>query len=217
MSSKISNQTILEQLNWRYAVKKFDTTKKISNTDWNTLAESFRLTPSSYGLQPWRFYVVQDVSLREQLRAASWKQSQVTDCSHYVVMTYKVKMDIDHIQKHIDRIVEIRGVPVESLDLYKKGMIGDLLNGPRSQVIEHWAQKQCYIAMGFVMHTAAMLGIDCCPMEGLDPAAYDRLLHLEGTGWATAAAIAFGYRHADDSFAKNKKVRFEAEDIFKYL
>lgn len=215
--SRVANEIILSQLNWRYAVKKFDSNKKISAKDWTVLEDSLILSPSSYGLQPWRFLNIQDPKLREQLRPLSWNQSQITEASHLVVFTYKQKIDSEFIQKHIDRVATVRGIPVENLEGYKKSMLGDLVNGPRSAVIESWAQRQCYIAMGFIMEAAALLEIDTCALEGLDPLAYDKILNLEGTGWATVAALACGYRSAEDNFQKLKKVRFAKEDIIKTL
>ncbi len=211
------NETLQQALDWRYAAKKFDPTKRVSEKDWKTLEASLVLAPSSYGLQPWKFLVVQTPQLRQQLKDVSWGQSQVTDCSHYVVFVYKIKMDEAHIQKYIDRIAQVRNLPLTSLDGFKKAMIGDVVNGPRAQVIEWWAQRQTYIAMGFLMETAAVLKVDTCPMEGLDPKAYDKILKLEGTGWATIAAVAVGYRHADDVLQNAKKVRFENKDLVEFL
>jgi nitroreductase len=211
------NESLQQALDWRYAVKKFDTTKKVSEKDWKTLEASLVLSPSSYGLQPWKFLVVQNPQLRQQLKDVSWGQTQVTDCSHYVVLVYKIKMDEAHIQKYIDRMAQLRNIPVTSLDGYKNVMIGDVVKGPRAQVIESWAQRQTYIAMGFLMETAAVLKVDTCPMEGLDPKAYDKILKLEGTGWATVAAVAVGYRHAEDVLQNAKKVRFETRDVVQFL
>ena len=99
----MTNKTIIEKLNWRYAVKKFDSSKKIPTTDWETLAESLRLAPSSYGLQPWKFLLIKNTDIRKTLTALSWNQSQIEDCSHFVVFTVKTKLDEAHIQKYIER------------------------------------------------------------------------------------------------------------------
>lgn len=211
------NEVVQQALEWRYAVKKFDSQKKISEKDWKTLENSLVLAPSSYGLQPWKFLVIQNPNLRQQLRDVSWGQTQVTDSSHYVVFTYKQKMDEAHIQKYIDRMAQVRKIPASSLDAYKNVMIGDVVKGPRAQVIEPWAQRQTYIAMGFLMETAALLKVDACPMEGLDPKAYDKILKLEGTGWATVAAVALGYRHSEDALQKASKVRFETSEIVQFI
>lgn len=208
---------VLKQLHWRYAVKKFDPSKKIDAKDWDVLAESLRLSPSSYGLQPWKFIVVQNADVLVQLKSLSWGQSQVTDCSHYVVLATKHKLDEEHIDKHVLKTADIRKIDVKTLTGYKNVMVGDLLKGPRNQTIEHWAQRQVYIAMGFIMETAAMLGIDSCPMEGLDPKGYDKVLGLESSGFCTVAAVACGYRHPEDKYQNIPKVRFDREDVFTYL
>jgi nitroreductase len=211
--SETLSQTLLQSLNWRYATKKFDPARKISDADWNTLAESLRLSPSSYGLQPWKFILVRDPKLREELRAVAWNQSQVTDASHFVVLTYHKSLGEGAIDKHLNRVSEVSGAPIAGLKGYRDMMLGDLVKGPRSQVIDAWSQRQVYIAMGFLMEAAALLKIDTCAMEGFDPSAFDRILKLEGTGYAAVAAVALGYRHADDGNAKMKKVRFELKDI----
>lgn len=213
----MNHEQILSALNWRYATKSFDASKKISDADWSVLENSLILSPSSYGLQPWRFLIIQNPELRAQLRASSWNQSQVTDASHFVVFTTKEKVDADHIQKYLERISEVRGTPLDALNDFKKAMIGDIVNSPRAQTIGAWAQRQAYIAMGFLLETAALLKIDATPMEGLDAAAYDRILNLENTGYKTVAAVALGYRGANDPFQKMKKVRFAKSDLIHFV
>ena len=214
--SRVDNQVIQEQFNWRYACKKFDPTKKIRESDWTILAESLRLTASSYGLQPWKFFVVQDPTLRQQLLPLSWGQTPVTDASHFIVLAFKEKMDQAHVEKFIQLTAKTRGADPATLDGYKNMMIGDLVTGARSEEIDSWAQRQTYIAMGSFLTTAALMEIDTLPMEGLDPAAYDKVLKLEGTGYKTVAAIAAGYRSSDDKYQFAKKVRFESKDVIHY-
>jgi len=214
--NKIDNELLFKQLNWRYACKKFDPTKKIRESDWNILVESLRLSASSYGLQPWKFIVVQNPEIRKQLLPLSWGQTPVTDASHFVVLTYKEKMDEAHIDKFIQETAKVRGMDASTLNGYKDMMMGDLVKGPRAQVINWWAQRQVYIAMGSILTTAAMMEIDTLPMEGLDPAGYDKVLSLEGTGYKTVAAVACGYRAADDKYQHAKKVRFETKDVVEY-
>ena len=214
--SRIDNEVIHKQLNWRYACKKFDPTKKIREADWNILTESLRMSASSYGLQPWKFLVIQNPETRAQLQAHSWGQTPVTEASHFIVITYKEKVDEAHIDKFLNQTAQVRGVETAALDGFKKMLMGDLVTGPRSQIINWWAQRQCYIAMGTLLTTAALMEIDTLPMEGLDPAAYDKTLNLEGTGWKTVAAIACGYRATDDKYQNIKKVRFDSKDVIEY-
>ncbi|MBY0314596.1 MAG: NAD(P)H-dependent oxidoreductase [Bdellovibrionales bacterium] len=212
----MTSKEIQAALDWRYAVKKFDATRKISPADWKIIEESMVKSPSSYGLQPWKFIVVTDQTLKDQLRPLSWNQSQVSDCSHYVVMLYKKKMDVAFIDRHIHRMAEVRGATLDSLAGFKNSVVGDLINGPRSEVIGPWAQRQVYIAMGFMMTAAALLNIDTCPMEGISPADYDKVLGLENSEWATVATVAVGYRHPEDRFSKLPKVRFRDNEVIEY-
>jgi len=214
--SRVDNEIIFKHLTWRYACKKFDPTKKIREADWNILAETLRHAASSYGLQPWKFIVVQNPELRKELRNLSWGQSPVTDASHLIVLTYKEKMDEEHITRHINNTAKVQGSDPKNLEGYKNMMIGDLVKGPRSQIINWWAQRQCYIAMGSFLTTASLMEIDALPMEGLDPAGYDKALGLEGTGYKTVAAIACGYRADDDKYQHAKKVRFDMNEVITY-
>ena len=210
---KISNGQLIESLEWRYATKKFDSAKKIDAQTWETLEQALILSPSSYGLQPWKFIIVEDSATREKLKAVSWNQSQVTDASHHVVFAIKEKMYESHITKFIEQTAKIRGQNPADLEGYRKMMIGDLVQGPRSHVIAEWAARQAYIALGNFMTAAAMIGVDTCPLEGLDPAKYDEILGLTGSGWKTVCACPAGFRAADDKYATAPKVRFDARDV----
>jgi nitroreductase len=209
----LTNEALLETLEWRYATKKFDSSKKIDEKTWKTLEQALILTPSSYGLQPWKFIIVENQELKEKLKTASWNQSQVTDCSHHVVFAVKEKMDEEHITKFIEQTAKVRGQDISTLEGYKKMMIGDLVNGPRSHVISEWAARQAYIALGNFMTAAATLGVDACPFEGIEPLKYDEILGLTGSGWKTVCACPAGYRSADDKYAGAKKVRFDLSDL----
>ena len=212
----MQHSQIQEALQWRYATKKFDATKKISTQDWQTLTQSLTLAPSSYGLQPWKFLVIENPELREKLKAVSWNQTQVTDASHFVVFLARDKVDIDYVQKYLDRIAEVRNTPQETLAGFKNMMVENIVNAPE-QKIRDWTQRQAYIAMGFLLETAALLKVDATPMEGLDPLAYDKILGLEGSGWKTTVAVALGYRHAEDATQNYKKVRFTNDTLIEYV
>lgn len=212
----MTHKTIQDALEWRYATKKFDATKKISDADWTTLRNSLTLAPSSYGVQPWKFLVIENPEVRNQLKPVSWNQTQVTDASHYVVFLYKEKMDADFVQKFINRVAEVRSAPLEALDGYKNMLVENLVKAPEEK-IRVWSQRQAYIAMGFLLQTAALLKIDATPMEGFDPAAYDKILGLEGSGWKSVATVALGYRHQEDASQTQKKVRFNEDDLIQYI
>lgn len=211
----VSNETLLKQLKWRYATKKFDPSKRISDADWKTLEEVLVLTPSSFGLQPWKFFVVDTPALKEKLVAASWGQAQVRDASHTLVMTIRKDMDEAHIGQYVQHTAAVRGVAPETLEKFKQVMV-NFAARPGFDV-NTWAKDQVYIALGNFMTSAAMLGIDTCPMEGLDPKKYDEILGLGALGYSTVVACPAGYRAADDKYAATPKVRFKHDDMIAHL
>ena len=201
-------ESLINQLNWRYATKVFDSSRKIAPEVWEKLEEVLVLTPSSFGLQPYKFVVVTDPALKAKLRPASWNQSQIEDCSHLVVFLAQDDMTEASIDEYLDRIMKVRGVTAESLAGYRGFMVGNLVQGPRHQVIKEWAARQVYIALGNFMTSAAILGVDTCPLEGLVPEQYDEILGLAGSGYHTICACPAGYRSADDKYATLPKVRY---------
>lgn len=209
----VSAETLVQNLNWRYATKKFDPARKIAEGTWRALEQSLVLSPSSFGLQLWKFIVVQDASLRAKLREAAWNQSQVTDASHLVVFCRKTNPSVADIDRFIDSIAQTRGVPRAALDGYHGMMTGFLTKPSPGFDASVWTSRQVYIALGFFLSTAAQLGVDACPMEGFDPGAFDRILDLTGTGFASTVIATAGYRAADDEYASATKVRFAASDI----
>lgn len=208
---------LIEKLNWRYAVKKFDPTKKLNSAQWRAIEQALILSPSSSGLQPWKFVVVLNSQLRKTIRAASFNQSQVEDCSHYVILLAKEEVSEEYVQSYIDRMAEVRSVEKESLDKLKSSLLGDVVNGARSKWAKEWAARQCYIALGQAMTVAAVIGVDACPMEGFIPEKYDEILNLKGSGYYSVCALALGFRHPEDRFSKMKKVRFETKQVFSVL
>lgn len=212
----VSNETALDQLRWRYAVKKFDPARKIAPADWQTLEESLRLSPSSYGVQPWKFVVVGDPTLRATLKAASWNQPQITDASHLVVFAAKSPVDEAHVDAYMARIAAVRGGSVAD-QARLKGMILGSLSGKPAEATTAWASRQVYIALGVFLTTAAMLGIDACPMEGIEPAKYDEILGLTKQGYTSLCVATAGYRADDDKHGKLGKVRFEARDVIAHV
>ncbi|MFN0078055.1 MAG: NAD(P)H-dependent oxidoreductase [Prosthecobacter sp.] len=207
---------LLTALNWRYATKVFDSTQKIPADTWAALEESLVLTPSSYGLQPWKFLIIQDKELREQLVPHSWRQRQVADCSHLVVMTTKRTMTEADIDANLMRIAEVRGGTPDALVGFRKMLIGDVITGERSQYITTWAKMQAYIALGQFMASCALFGIDTCPMEGFVAEKYDEILGLEAQGLTTAVLCPAGYRSTDDRYASLPKVRFKSSDVIEH-
>ena len=212
-----SNEQLLAALNWRYATKVFDATKKIPAATWAALEQSLVLTPTSYGLQPYRFLIVQNPAVRAALLPQSWGQKQVVDCSHYVVFLARTEMKEADVDKLIQRTTDVRKLPADALNAYRGMMLSDVVNGPRGKAAHEWAARQAYIALGNLMTAAAILGVDACPMEGLVPVEYDKILMLAGTGYATVVACALGYRAAGDKYASLAKVRYETADLVRVI
>lgn len=211
--STLTSAQLLHQLQWRYATKQFDPTRKISAPDWAALEAALVLSPSSYGLQPWKFVIVTDPARREQLVPASWGQRQIADASHLVVFALKKNFCEAHVQAYIDRISAVRGIPAASLASYHNLMLGGLFKGMDAPARKIWAINQIYLALGNFLTSTAVLGIDSCPMEGIDPVQYDEILGLDALGLTAIVAGVAGHRAATDKHAALKKVRFEHQDI----
>lgn len=213
----LTPDAILEHLKWRYATKQFDTAKKIPADVWAALEQALVLTPSSFGLQPWKFIVVTDPAVKKSLVAASWNQSQPADCSHHVVFAARKHLDETEIDRFLESTVAARGGSKEALAGYRGMMVGFAGKVTTEGWIKEWAIRQVYIAIGNFMTSCAVLGVDACPMEGIVPDQYDKILGLEGTDFTTVVACAAGYRSADDKYAKLPKVRYPAAEIIRHV
>lgn len=211
--SPITTEHLLRHLNWRYATKSFDPNRTIPEGTWDGLEEALVLTPSSFGLQPWRFLVLQDRALRERLVAHSWGQRQVADASTLVVFCIRVNLGEAEIDAYIERIREVRGTPLAKLEGFRKMMMGSLVQGGLRPMINEWATRQVYIALGNFMTAAALVGVDTCPLEGFDSAAFDEILELPGRGLASVVCCAAGYRLPEDRHGSLPKVRFRRADV----
>jgi len=212
--SFISHHQLLDQLNWRYATKQFDPTRKISAEDWAILEEALLLTPSSGGLQPWKFIVVTDPSMRASLLPASYGQAQVTDASHLVVFAGKKNFGEADVDAHIQHLAEVQGVPLETLTPLRQMLVGGIVQSLDESARAAWARNQAYIALGNLLTSAALLGIDACPMEGFDRTKYDEILDLPAQGLSAAVIATLGYRSPKDKYANAPKVRFPKEKVF---
>lgn len=209
----VSASDLVAALRWRYATKKFDPSRAVPADVWSALEQALVLTPSSIGLQPWKFVVVTNPEVKEALVAASYRQSQPRDCSHLVALAVRRGLDEAHVDRHIARMAEVRGITVESLAKFRVMTMGNLDKARAAGTLDNWQEHQVYIALGQFMASAALLGVDTCPMEGIDPKQYDRILGLADTGYTTAVACAAGYRMPDDKYATTPKVRFKTEDV----
>jgi len=204
---------LIEDLNWRYATKKFNPEKKISSLDFEVLKGVLSLVPTSNGLQPFRFLLIEDPVIRERLRVRSWNQSQITDASHLIVMCSFIDVTENHIDHFIHLNATQRDIPAEKL----QGFSNHLKRTVASQQIEAKTgsnERQVYIALGHLLHAAAQMRIDSSPMEGFEPEGYDEILGLSEKNLKATVVCALGYRADDDAYQHVKKVRKAQEDLF---
>ena len=207
-----SPSELLDTLNFRYATKAFDSSRKIPGESWKALESSLVLTPSSFGLQPWKFIIVESPELREKLKAASWGQGQVVNASHLVVFTARTDLSQQDIESWMQRLSEIQGAAIEKLAGFAD--VISSFSSAMDQTQKHaWNTRQVYIALGQLMTAAAFMGIDTCPLEGISTADYDAILGLKESGYSTAVACALGYRSGEDPSASAKKARFPESQV----
>jgi len=203
----------IENQNWRYATKKFDATKKIASEELEILKEAIRLSTSSYGLQPYKVFIIEDEAIREQLKPASWNQSQITEASQLIVFANYSNLDESTIDNYITRISNTREIPAENLQGYGDFMKSKILGlTPEQQAI--WTSKQTYLALGNLINAAAELKIDVTPMEGFEPEKYNAILKLNELNLNAALVATIGYRHEEDTNQHVKKVRKSKEELF---
>jgi nitroreductase len=203
---------IIDKINLRYATKKFNPEKKINKKDFEELLEALRLSPSSYGLQPWKFIVVEDKEIRAKIRAAAHGQEQVTDASHLIVLCAKKSITEEDINHYIKITAVTRGINVKDLDGFKKRILEVI----KRKDISEWNRRQVYLALGFLINVCAMKKIDSCPMEGFDYNEVDEILRLDKEGLNVAALCPVGYRADDDKYSKLKKVRFSEKEVIEF-
>lgn len=203
-----------QRLEWRYAVKQYDPQRRIDDTTWSVLEETLRLSPSSFGLQPWKFVVVSDPAIREQLVPASYGQTQIRDASHLVVFTAKTNFGAAEVDAHVRQTAAVKGVPVATLDGFRGMLMGGVVNAKDPLARQTWAARQTYLALGVLVTAAAVLGIDATPMEGFETDQYDSILKLKEQGLTTTVICTLGYRSEHDAYALAPKVRFERSELF---
>lgn len=201
----ITQSQLSDALTWRFATKKFNQTK-VSEDLLSSVLEAGRLAPTSYGLQPVKVWVISNDEIRERLRAVGYNQPQITDSSHLIVLASKLDLSAVDVDAYMERIHEVREVPVSNLAGFKEMILGDITR-KGSDGANHWAARQAYITLGFMLEAAALLNVDACPMEGFDNAGFDSVLGLTEMGYASRVIMALGYRDSSDETAPLKKVR----------
>ncbi|MEQ5792873.1 NAD(P)H-dependent oxidoreductase [Muricauda sp. NFXS6] len=204
---------VLEHRTWRYATKKFDPAKSVSDENLQTLLEATRLSASSYGLQPYHVLVISDPKVKEQLKPASWGQSQITDASHIIVFANATDFGEELVDDFLENVSTTRNIPVDGLKGYSDFMKSKLMDLP-AETKSNWTARQAYIAFGNLMQAAAELKIDTCPMEGFESDKYNDILGLNGKNLNAAVVLAVGYRSEEDETQHLPKVRKSKEELF---
>ena len=208
--------SLVDKLNWRYATKKFDPSKKLSAEQLDELLKAVQLSPSSAGLQSYKVIVVEDPEVRKQLRDAAHGQAQITDASQLIIFASETKLDEAYVKHFIDFVAEKRAIERETLDGYEQMIMGNVNRLTEDQRIA-WSNKQAYIALGVLLTAAAEMGIDACPMEGFSAAQFDTILGLDEKHLTTAVIATIGFRADDDIFSKLVKVRKPEEELFIHI
>lgn len=208
-------ETIQKALGWRYAVQSFDPAKKIGESELTTILESGRLAPSSFGLEPWQFIVVENTAVREKIQAVSYGQPKVSEASHLVIIARRTDARENIVRERIERTAKVQGQDIASLDGFKQ-MLDGVIAGRDDMALDIWNSRQAYIPLGMMMETASLLGIDNAAMEGFDPSAVDEILGLKEKNLTSTVMLALGYR-GEDASATRPKVRRSFEEVVTFV
>lgn len=197
---------IIDNLKWRYAVKKFDTNKNLTQEQLNLLKEAFNLTATSYGLQPLKLVVVENKEIQEKLVPHSWNQQQVVQVSHLLVICVKDKYTPKEVETYFNLVQQIRNTPDDVINPFKEFLTAEIAKKTQEELFI-WNKNQAYIALGNLLTVCAMQQIDSCPMEGFNPEKYDEILQLTERNLKSILVLPVGFRAEDDYMKDLKKVR----------
>ncbi|MDD5262883.1 MAG: NAD(P)H-dependent oxidoreductase [Methylacidiphilales bacterium] len=215
-SEPISTTHLLDRLKWRYSCRKYDTTRTIPEPVWSALEEALVLTPSSYGIQPWKFLVVTDRELRKKLYPFSHNQQPVLDASHLVIFTARESILPEDIEAWCRRVRELHHSSPEDFAGMRQALIDEIIHGPNRHRLFEWASEQAHIALGNFLTSCALLGIDASPMGGIKPHEFDEFFGFRAQRLRTVVLCAAGYRHPDQKGTGGRKTRFEKSTVIEY-
>lgn len=206
---------LIENLKWRYATKKYDTTKKVSEDDLQQIKEAIRLSPSSYGLQAFKILDIKDKDIREKLKLASYWQPQITEASHLLVFCGYANVNDGHIDEYLNLKADTQGFDVELLKEFRNFM-KVFIEGRKSGK-QVWTAKQTYIALSNAIAACAELKIDSTPMEGFESEKYNEILGLSSKGLKADVLLAIGYRSDEDKTKYDVRIRKPMESLFEIV
>ena len=202
---------IIDSLKWRYAVKKFDTNKDLSEIQIETLKEAFNLTATSYGLQPLKLVIIKNKKIQEKLLPFSWNQQQILQASHLLVICIKDNYTTKEVENYFNLVQKIRNTPDEVINPFKKFLTAEIAKKTQEELYVS-NKNQAYIALGNLLTVCASQEIDSCPMEGFTPDKYDEILDLTKNNLKSVLVLPVGFRASDDYMKDLTKVRKNISD-----
>jgi len=202
---------IIDSLKWRYAVKKFDTNKELSEIQIETLKEAFNLTATSYGLQPLKLVIIKNKKIQEKLVPFSWNQQQILQASHLLVICVKDNYTTKEVENYFNLVQKIRNTPDEVINPFKKFLTAEIAKKTQEELYVS-NKNQAYIALGNLLTVCALQEIDSCPMEGFTPDKYDEILDLTKNNLKSVLVLPVGFRASDDYMKDLTKVRKNISD-----
>jgi nitroreductase len=207
---------IIDSLNWRYATKVFNSEKIISDEDINAVLESARLSPSSIGMEMWKFIVVKNKDIRAQLKEAGYNQPQISDASHLIVITYRTDSADNLTKERLERTAKVHKDGQGNLEGLKSMLENAITQKLADGTLDSWIKSQAYIPLGMMLETAALLDIDTCPMEGFQADKVDEILNLKEKNLKSVTMLTLGYRGADKT-VEYPKVRRDFNDVIEFI
>jgi len=207
---------IIDSLNWRYACKLFDNTKKVSKEDLEEIIEAFRLSTSAFWIQPWKLIVIENQEIKDSLVEYSWNQPQINTCSHLLVLCRLTEIDDNLVDRYIEKMSEVRETSKEELSWYEQ-RVKSYINDLSEDWKEYFSTKQVFIALWNLIPVLAIKKIDSCAMAWIINSEYDRILNLKEKWLSSVAVLPIWYRSEDDKYAKLKKVRFDREEVVEII
>jgi nitroreductase / dihydropteridine reductase len=213
MLNMIKPSQIVDAMNWRYACKKFDNSKNVPESTVGAILDTLNLTATSLGMQLLKVVVVRDQQIKNKIVEFSYNQNQVAECSHLLILCRYTDVQEPHVDEYVNRSATTRGMDVYSEKIKGfRSMVSSTLSMPEEQK-KHWMTNQVYIALGNLLNTCAILGIDACPMEGFEPKKIDAFLSLNELGLSSVLMCPIGYRHPEDPYSRMPKVRRDIQDF----
>lgn len=207
---------LLKSLNWRYATKKFNSTKKINDSNIVLIEEAVRLSASSYGLQPYKILKIENPEVRKKLQPVSWNQSQIVDASHLYVFCSYLDLSDEMVNEYVKRKADLQKTSIDRLEGYK-AFIKEKLKEKTKEDLQHWTAKQTYIALSNMLTACGELNIDSCPIEGFEANSYDKILDLTKKGLTATVVMTLGYHAVDDHNFNMTKVRKPLNELFETI